>query len=66
MVLILHGDSDQRLVYQSSVDFYEYGQSVGADITLETFVGSDHTEGMLSEPERYEQLLVEFFESALD
>ena len=65
-MLILHGDIDQRLDYQSSVDFYEYGKSVGANIQLETFVGSDHTEGMLSEPERYEQLLVEFFESALD
>ena len=65
-MLILHGDSDQRLDYQSSVDFYEYGQSVGADITLETFVGADHTEGMLTEPERYATLLTEFFESALD
>ena len=65
-MLILHGDSDQRLDYQSSVDFYEYGQSVGANITLETFVGADHTEGMLTEPERYANLLTEFFESALD
>ncbi|PWL20916.1 MAG: hypothetical protein DCO81_04830 [Candidatus Aquiluna sp. XM-24bin5] len=65
-MLILHGDSDQRLDYQSSVDFYEYGKSVGANIQLETFVGADHTEGMLTEPERYERLLVEFFESALD
>jgi predicted esterase len=65
-MLILHGDSDQRLVYQSSVDFYEYGQSVGADIALETFVGADHTEGMLTEPGRYASLLTEFFESALD
>jgi dipeptidyl aminopeptidase/acylaminoacyl peptidase len=65
-MLILHGDSDQRLVYQSSVDFYEYGKSVGANIKLETFVGADHTEGMLTEPERYATLLTEFFDSALD
>jgi len=65
-MLILHGDSDQRLDYQSSVDFYEYGQSVGANISLETFVGADHTEGMLTEPERYAALLSDFFESALD
>ena len=65
-MLILHGDSDQRLDYQSSVDFYEYGQSVGANISLETFVGADHTEGMLTEPGRYASLLTEFFESALD
>jgi len=65
-MLILHGDSDQRLDYQSSVDFYEYGQSVGANISLETFVGADHTEGMLTDPERYAALLSDFFESALD
>ncbi|MGA1469278.1 MAG: prolyl oligopeptidase family serine peptidase, partial [Aquiluna sp.] len=65
-MLILHGDRDQRLDYQSSVDFFEYGKSVGADIALETFVGADHTEGMLTEPERYANLLTEFFESALD
>jgi hypothetical protein len=65
-MLILHGDGDQRLDYQSSVDFFEYGKSVGADIALETFVGADHTEGMLTEPERYANLLTEFFESALD
>ena len=65
-MLILHGDRDQRLDYQSSVDFYEYGKSVGANIKLETFVGSDHTEGMLTEPERYATLLTDFFDSALD
>ena len=64
-MLILHGDSDQRLDYQSSVDFFEYADSIGANITLETFVGSDHTEGMLSESERYARVLSEFFESSL-
>lgn len=64
-MLILHGDSDQRLDYQSSVDFYEYAKSVGANIKLETFAGADHTEGMLTESERYAQLLAEFFNQAL-
>ncbi len=64
-MLILHGDSDQRLDYQSSVDFYEYAKSAGADIRLETFVGADHTEGMLTESERYASLLAEFFNNAL-
>jgi dipeptidyl aminopeptidase/acylaminoacyl peptidase len=64
-MLILHGDSDQRLDYQSSVDFYEYAKGVGADIQLETFVGADHTEGMLTESERYASLLAEFFNNAL-
>ncbi len=64
-MLILHGNSDQRLDYQSSVDFYEYGKSVGANIRLETFEGADHTEGMLTESERYAKLLAEFFNQAL-
>ena len=64
-MLILHGDSDQRLDYQSSVDFFDYGTSVGANISLETFVGADHTEGMLSETERYASLLTDFFDKAL-
>jgi dipeptidyl aminopeptidase/acylaminoacyl peptidase len=64
-MLILHGDSDQRLDYQSSVDFYNYAQSVGANIQLETFVGADHTEGMLTETERYARVLSSFFDQAL-
>ena len=64
-MLILHGDIDQRLDYQSSVDFYEYAKGVGADIRLETFAGADHTEGMLTESDRYAQLLADFFNQAL-
>jgi dienelactone hydrolase len=64
-MLILHGDSDQRLDYQSSVDFYSYAKDIGADISLETFVGSDHTEGMLSETNRYAEALSSFFDEAL-
>lgn len=64
-MLILHGDSDQRLDYQSSVDFYNYAKSVGATITLETFAGADHTEGMLTETDRYAQVLSQFFDQAL-
>lgn len=65
-MLILHGDSDQRLDYQSSVDFLMYAKSVGANVVLETFEGADHTEGMLSESERYAKLLSGFFDSALE
>ena len=64
-MLILHGDIDQRLDYQSSLDFFDYASSVGANITLETFRGADHTEGMLSETERYAKVLQDFFDSAL-
>ena len=64
-MLILHGDIDQRLDYQSSVDFYNYAKSVGANITLETFEGSDHTEGMLTETTRYASVLSDFFDKSL-
>jgi dipeptidyl aminopeptidase/acylaminoacyl peptidase len=64
-MLILHGDNDQRLDYQSSVDFVEYASSIGTDIELVTFEGADHTEGMLSETQRYALALTEFFESSL-
>jgi dipeptidyl aminopeptidase/acylaminoacyl peptidase len=64
-MLILHGDQDERLDYQSSVDFYNYAKSVGANIELETFVGANHTEGMLTETERYADLLKGFFDRNL-
>jgi predicted esterase len=64
-MLILHGDIDQRLDYQSSVDFYDYAKSVGANISLETFEGADHTEGMLTETNRYASVLANFFENSL-
>ena len=64
-MLILHGNADQRLDYQSSVDFATYAESVGVPITLETFEGADHTEGMLSESDRYARALVDFFGGSL-
>ena len=64
-MLILHGDNDQRLDFQSSVDFYEYAKSVGVDIRLERFVDANHTEGMLTETDRYAKLLSDFFDQAL-
>jgi predicted esterase len=64
-MLILHGDLDERLDYQSSVDFYDYAKSVGANIELQTFVGANHTEGMLTETDRYADLLAGFFDRNL-
>jgi dipeptidyl aminopeptidase/acylaminoacyl peptidase len=64
-MLILHGNADQRLDYQSSVDFVDYAKQVGVPVSLETFEGADHTEGMLSEGDRYAEALVEFFEESL-
>lgn len=64
-MLILHGDSDVRLDYQESVNFKNYADSVGTDVELITFEGADHTEGMLTETQRYRDELVGFFEGAL-
>ena len=64
-MLILHGEIDQRLPYQSSVDFYNYAKSVGVDIELEGFANADHTEGMLTETDRYAQALTKFFDRSL-
>jgi len=64
-MLILHGDADKRLEYQSSVDFYDYAVSVGVDIELETFENADHTEGMLTETNRYASALANFFDRSL-
>lgn len=64
-MLVLHGDADQRLDYQSSVDFVDYAKSVGVDATIETFAGADHTEGMLTETDRYAEALTSFFERSL-
>ena len=64
-LLVLHGDADQRLEYQSSIDFVQYAESVDANVTLETFKDADHTEGMLSETDRYAKALSDFFDSSL-
>lgn len=60
-ILLLHGTDDQRLAYEGAVKFADYAESVGVDVTLETFEGADHTEGMLTETERYRDALVNFF-----
>jgi alpha-beta hydrolase superfamily lysophospholipase len=64
-MLILHGNADQRLDYQSSLDFVEYAKSVGVVVTLETFDNADHTEGMLTETDRYAAALQDFFDENL-
>ncbi|MBT4909686.1 MAG: prolyl oligopeptidase family serine peptidase [Microbacteriaceae bacterium] len=64
-ILLLHGTDDQRLAYEGALKFRDYAESVGVDISLETFKGSDHTEGMLSETTRYSQALTDFFHQAL-
>jgi dipeptidyl aminopeptidase/acylaminoacyl peptidase len=64
-ILLLHGTNDQRLSYQGAVQFRDYALSVGVPVTLETFEGADHTEGMLTETARYRDALTGFFDAAL-
>ena len=64
-MMILHGTLDQRLAFEEAVKLASFGASVGQSVALEPFVGSDHTEGMLRETERYQQLLGDFFREAL-
>jgi dipeptidyl aminopeptidase/acylaminoacyl peptidase len=65
-MLILHEDSDVRPDYQESLNFNAYADNFGTDVELITFNNDDHTEGMLTEPERCRDELVWFFEGALD
>lgn len=63
--LLLHGTDDQRLSYDGAVQFFDYATSVGATVNLETFEGADHTEGILTETQRYADALTSFFDAAL-
>ncbi|NDA15650.1 MAG: hypothetical protein EBZ14_10440 [Gammaproteobacteria bacterium] len=62
---VLHGDADSRVAYQNALDLTAYAASVGEEVALHTFSGADHIEGLLREPERYQDLLVRFFTKAL-
>ena len=64
-MLLLHGTDDQRLAYEGAVEFRDYAENAGVEITLETFEGADHTEGMLTETDRYANALTTFFRNAL-
>ena len=64
-VLLLHGTADQRLPYSGAQKFLAYAKAHGANVTLETFDGADHTEGMLTETERYADVLAGFFAQQL-
>jgi len=64
-MLLLHGTKDQRLAYEGAIEFFDYATRAGVDVRLESFEGSDHTEGMLRETQRYRTALVSFFSHAL-
>ena len=64
-MMILHGTEDQRLAFEEAVKLASFGAKAGESVALEPFIGSDHTEGMLTETERYQQLLGAFFREVL-
>jgi len=64
-LLLLHGTDDQRLAYEGALKFRDYAENAGVEVTLETFEGADHTEGMLTETDRYARTLTTFFRNAL-
>lgn len=64
-ILLLHGTNDQRLPYEYALHYRDYAASVGTHVQLETFQGADHTEGMLTETDRYYRVLTTFFQNAL-
>jgi len=64
-MLLLHGTDDQRLAYEGALQFRDYAENAGVEISLETFEGADHTEGMLTETNRYASVLTTFFRNSL-
>lgn len=64
-MLLLHGTDDQRLSYDGALKFLQYGRESGVNISLETFEGANHTEGMLTETDRYAEVLTAFFRKSL-
>jgi dipeptidyl aminopeptidase/acylaminoacyl peptidase len=64
-ILLLHGDADQRIAYANALAFVDHASGAGVPVRLETFEGADHTEGMLTETDRYARALTAFFDAAL-
>ncbi len=62
---VLHGDLDSRVAYPERSGFNGLCCICWEDVALHTFSGADHIEGLLREPERYQDLLVSFFTKAL-
>ena len=64
-IQVFHGTNDSRVRYQNALDLVAHAERAGASVTLHTFDGADHIEGMLAEPDRYYQELGRFFTKAL-
>ena len=64
-VQVLHGTADSRVGYHNATDLVAFAKTGGLKVTLHSFKGADHIEGLLLEPQRYQSVLVDFFSAAL-
>ena len=64
-VQVLHGTADSRVAYNNARDLIRFASARGQQVALHSFEGADHIEGLLLEPDRYQAILVDFFERAL-
>ena len=64
-VQVLHGTADSRVGYHNATDLAAFAEARGLKVTLYSFKGADHIEGLLLEPQRYKTVLVDFFSAAL-
>ena len=64
-LLIFHGTQDTRVPFFHSEQLVEYVRTIGGKITFFPLEGADHTEGVLSHSEVYEDNLPEFFKTNL-
>ena len=63
--LIFHGTEDTRVPFFHSEQLGKYVKSFGGKITFFPLEGADHTEGVLSHSEVYEDNLPKFFKANL-
>jgi len=64
-VQVLHGTADSRVAYHNATDLVTFAKAHGLKVTLHSFEGADHIEGLLLESQRYQSVLVDFFSAAL-
>jgi alpha-beta hydrolase superfamily lysophospholipase len=64
-VQVLHGTADSRVGYHNATDLAAFAEARGLKVTLHSFEGADHIEGLLLESQRYQTALVDFFSAAL-
>ena len=64
-LLIFHGTEDTRVPFFHSEQLVKYVKSFGGKITFFPLEGADHTEGVLSHSEVYEDNLPKFFKANL-